>query len=287
MRPGRDRLVWREPRSRAYGFDVPPRMERLRPAKNAASQATKRVVRRLVGSQGFDIVPRASTNGPELDVLSLLIELCTLKHGRGTLVQIGANDGVLEDPVREILVRLDLPALLVEPLPDLFERLRQNYASQDNVQFANVAVGTASGSADIFRVSPTASHLPDWMHGLASFDKAVLLKHQDWAGVPTDFAEHIEQVSVPVVTIRELLDSHTLAAPVLVLQVDTEGHDYEVLRSAVAADCLPALINYEHKHLSLSDQAAARDLLAANGYSFLRGADDTIAVREAGALESP
>jgi len=131
----------------------------------------------------------------------------------------------------------------------------------------------------IYRVSPAAKHLPDWAHGLASFDKSVLLKHKDWPGVGSDFEDLIETVSVPVVTVRDLLDSHPMLAPVLVLQVDTEGHDLEVIRSAVEAGCLPPLINYEHKHLSLGDQAACRRLLAAEGYSFQSSLVDTIAFR--------
>jgi FkbM family methyltransferase len=204
-----------------------------------------------------------------------------LKYGRGTVVQVGANDGVMSDPVRGTVLNLGLPALFVEPLPDLFERLKKNYAGHSQVTFVNAAVSTRSGEADIFRISPAATHLPDWTQGLASFDKSVLLKHQNWPGVGANFADLIEQVQVPVVTMRQLLDDHPSADPVLVLQVDTEGHDYQVVRSAVDAGCLPPLINYEHKHLSLSDQEACRGLLAGHGYAFQSTVVDTLAFRGA------
>ncbi|GAW48484.1 uncharacterized protein PD653_0204 [Nocardioides sp. PD653] len=247
----------------------------------AIKQGVKRLVRRAVNAQGHEIVPRASTIGPALDTLAVLTEFCVLKHGTGAVVQIGANDGVMGDPVRATLLKLGLPALLVEPLPDLFEQLRQNYADEARVEFANVAVSTQSGEAQLYRISPTARDLPPWAQGLASFDKSVLLKHQDWPGVGADFSELIETVTVPVVTMRQLLDAHPDIGPVLVLQIDTEGHDLEVIRSTIEAGCTPRLINYEHKHLSLADQNSCRDLLAEHGYSFHSSQVDTLAFRNA------
>jgi FkbM family methyltransferase len=243
------------------------------------SGAVKRLVRRAVESQGFEIVPQTSENGPVADTLGLLIELCQLKHGDGSVVQIGANDGVMGDPVRNTILRLGLPALLVEPLPDLFTRLKENYAGVPRLEFANVAISTEEGEATIFRISAEATHLPAWAHGLASFDKSVLLRHRDWPGAGPDFADWIQEVNVPVVTLRQLLDRHPGVARVLALQVDTEGHDFTVIRSAIEAGCRPPLINYEHKHLARSDQAACRDLLAENGYAFHSGRVDTIAIR--------
>lgn len=44
--------------------------------------------------------------------------------------QIGANDGVLGDPLHDSVLRHKLTGLLVEPLPNLCERLKANYAGQ-------------------------------------------------------------------------------------------------------------------------------------------------------------
>lgn len=98
-------------------------------------------------------------------------------------MQIGANDGMLDDPVRKSIVSLSLPALLVEPLPNLFEKLTANYAGQRDVRLDNVAVSNAPGEANIFRLTASATQFPEWAHGLASFDKGVLLKYKDRDGV--------------------------------------------------------------------------------------------------------
>lgn len=231
-------------------------------------------------SRGLEIVRREARNGQSIPLLPLLIERCALVEGRRGIIQIGANDGLMDDPVRKSIVSLGLPALLVEPLPDLFERLQSNYSDRSDIVFANVAVSEASGQAEIFRVRPSAKGFPKWVHGLASFDKGVLLKHRNWQGVDSrDFDAAIESVLVPVITMTELLARHPEFRSVILLQIDTEGHDYAVVRSAVSAGCLPQIINYEHKHLSYSDQVACRELLSMHGYAFWANAFDTLAYR--------
>src|SRR5687768_133577 len=45
-----------------------------------------------------------------------------------TFIQIGAYDGVEADPIRSLVLDSDSwQGILVEPQPDAFERLRQNY----------------------------------------------------------------------------------------------------------------------------------------------------------------
>ena len=135
--------------------------------------------------------------------------------------------------------------------------------------------------AEIFRLNPAASGLPRWVHGLASFDRRVLEKHATADGVDRRrFLASIESLHVPVLTIAQLLERHvSLRRNLIALQVDTEGHDFSVLQSAVDSRCLPPVINYEHKHLSYGDQVACRDLLASHGYTFFPGKADTCAFR--------
>lgn len=241
--------------------------------------AGKHLLRRILERQGFDVVARVARNGPRLSVLSLAIDYWVATRGRGPILQVGANDGVLKDPVRDTIVRLGLPGLLVEPLPDVFARLKENYSGQSQVQFANVGVSDEPGEAEIFRIDPDASDLPGWVQGIASFDKAVLLKHATAKDVDTArFVASIQSVRVPVLTMTQLLDRYPNMRNLLALQIDTEGHDYNVLRAAVAADCLPPIINFEHKHLCYETQLKCRELLAERGYAFLSVRSDTLAV---------
>jgi FkbM family methyltransferase len=235
-----------------------------------------KTVHNILAARGRETVNREARNGEMIPLLPLLIEHSVLTEGKGAILQIGANDGVTVDPVRESIISLGLPALLVEPLPNLFEQLKSNYAAQPDVRTDNVAVSSTPGEASIYRVMPSATQFPDHVHMLASFDKSVLLKH-DLAG--NSFEKFIETVPVSVVTFEQLLKRHPDLGPITALQIDTEGHDFIIVKSAVDAGCLPRIINYEHFNLSYEDQVACRDLLSKHGYSFVSTGWDTLAYK--------
>jgi FkbM family methyltransferase len=240
------------------------------------SRIGKQFIRDVLSKRDLEITRRLPENGPVLPLLRLLIERVISTEGKGLIVQIGANDGVVHDPVHEIISDLSLPAILVEPLPDLFERLVRNYEAEKDIRFANVAISDKPGQAEIFRVSGN-HHFPDWIQGLASFDRSVLIRENKKLSEPLD--KYITSVKVPVITVQQLLEKHG-NPHVIALQIDTEGHDYAVIKSAVAAGCLPRIINYESKHLVMEDQIQCRELLASHGYSFLTNFADTLAYRE-------
>jgi len=243
-------------------------------------QLGKRFVRAQFESRGWQIVRRNANNGLPIDLLPLLIEHCVLTEGKGAIIQIGANDGQLADPVHQIIKALSLPAILVEPLPDKFERLRRNYCNQPDIRFENVAIGTEAGDTEFFRVSPAAKHLPEWAQGIASFDKSFLLKCKDIPGIKgKTFVPYIETVRVSVITFDQLLQKHSDVARLTALQVDTEGYDFVVVKAAIAAGCLPRIINYEHRHLSYSDQVSCRELLSSKGYYFWSNWENTVAYK--------
>lgn len=242
--------------------------------------AVATVVKRIFAAGGYEIVRREARNGPLLpDLLPMVIEHYVAAFGPGAVLQIGAHDGVMDDPVHASILRWKLPALLVEPMPDFFARLQANYASQSGVAFENVAVSTSRGEATLYRLANDRA-LPAWAHGMASFNRQVILEHKDWPELRNlDLEKLIVNVRVPVLTVADLLAKHPALGPILVLQIDTEGHDYQVLRSAVAAGCLPPIINYEHAHLSYDDSVAARELLTQHGYGFHTDENNTLAVK--------
>lgn len=224
-------------------------------------------------------VPRRSAqNGPRFSMLPIFIEHFVQNGSNKSILQIGANDGLLDDPIHHVIRNLKLPAILVEPLPELFEQLKHNYADQPQVRFENVAVSNRPGIAQLFHVDTRISDLPDWVKGLASFDKSILLKHRTFIK-GCDLEKLIETINVPVMTISEILQRHIDVKDLLLLQVDTEGHDYAVVQSAIEANILPDIINYEHIHLTYEDQTACRQLLAAHGYSFCSTDSDTMACK--------
>ena len=246
---------------------------------SAAVRMGKQVIRSRINSWGWEVGRRrVATNGSPLPLLRLVMEHAILRGGPGTVLQVGANTG--DDALHQIIVDLQLPALLIEPLPDIFEILKQSYAGKDYVEFENCAVSTQPGELKMYRVSRAATHLPSWTQALASFDKSLVLSHKGWEGVSgKELEKYIEEVNIKVKTMQELLSEHPKIVNVIALQVDTEGHDFEVIKSTLAAQCSPKIILFEHKHLSFDDQASCRRLLSENGYSFSSDASDTLAYR--------
>lgn len=243
----------------------------------------KSYLKSIAGIFGYDIVrARASEGERRVGLFEVLLEHYILTSGgaRGAILQVGANDGVRCDPIAKLIRKHKLKAVLIEPLPDMFEDLRRNYAGIDSVIFENVAISTSEGCMTIYRISRDAKDVPDWAHGIASFSREHLMKSAKSSDVTNEpaFLNAIESVSVPVKTVRQIVDKYDVSN-ILALQVDTEGHDFVVVKSAIAAGCTPIFIHYEHANLSLSEQRACRSMLMRSGYSFVTEVNDTVAIR--------
>lgn len=225
---------------------------------------------------GYDIVRYTEIPDNPFDVLQLAVDN-RIATGRAVrFIQIGANDGVRNDPIRKLVVQHQLPGLFVEPLPDLFARLQANYAGHPGVLFEQCAVGDQDGEATLYRVRPD-SGLPDWLQGIGSFNKQHLSSR---TFAVDDLERNVIPVSVPVLTITSLLTKHNLDGCDL-LQVDTEGHDCRIVQAAIQAGLRPAIINYEFIHTHPSERARCKRLLMEHGYAFLDVGRDTLAIRQA------
>ena len=142
---------------------------------------------------------------------------------------------------------------------------------------ANVAIAPVSGSASIYYVDPDARkcfpELPAHFEELASFDKTMITQ------IPGERATSLLRKKVVKTTpLRNLLRENGITR-VDLLQIDTEGYDYEVLKTFPFDLSLPVLACFEHCHLSACDRAAALSLVVSRGYSVERWGKDFVCVR--------
>ena len=70
----------------------------------------------------------------EIDLRLLLAERIERQKGGISVVQIGANDGVTNDPINHLIKSRGWSLLAVEPLEAPFNRLRENYHSTSKVE---------------------------------------------------------------------------------------------------------------------------------------------------------
>jgi FkbM family methyltransferase len=181
-------------------------------------------------------------------------------------VQVGAHDGVGMDPLRQSILAHHLRGLLIEPLPDAFSRLRENYRSEPQLLFENVAIGDDPGHIPFYRAR-SGEGGEKWQV-LASFDRGHLTKH----GVPPAC---IEEIRVEVDTLPSVLRKRQIQH-VTLLQIDAEGQDYQIVKSAMDAGIRPKLINYESGNLEPTVGNACKHMLYNLGYRFIDVGIDTL-----------
>jgi FkbM family methyltransferase len=201
-----------------------------------------------------------------------LLNRFALSHGRLTVVQIGAHDGLTSDHMRPLILKHGWTGVLVEPVPEHFQRLQANYANVPGLRFERAAIAGHNGQVTFHKVRTDLPGLPRHAHLVHSLKYDVVLNEIGGR------ADALTAIHVPALMFQTLLDKHRLDH-VDVLAIDTEGADYEILRQVDFSRHRPLLVLYEHKHLSLADREACQAMLAGHGYSLQTYTQDTVATR--------
>lgn len=187
-------------------------------------------------------------------------------------LQVGAMDGMVDDPIQHFVKAHGWRGILVEPLPDMMARLKANYAGQEGLVFENVAVTEQTETRTLYRVTAEAAaraNLPPWVAGMSTFVPGKL----------DEFQPHVTEQPVSCLPLSALLAKHN-PPRIDVLQIDTEGYDYTVLKQFDFARWKPRVVNMEFVNLSAEEKAQAQALLHAQGYLFFEHELDLFAVHQ-------
>ncbi|MCX6929286.1 MAG: FkbM family methyltransferase [Verrucomicrobia bacterium] len=191
-------------------------------------------------------------------------------------VQIGANDGKLGDPIyRYASSSAKWRGVLVEPIGYLHARLKENYSNRNNLVFEKVLVSASAGIKSVFFVDTNAFRdldgLPAWAEGLGSVSADNIVGH-----LGTRIKPYIGSESIETITLQTLLQRNAIRDLDL-LVIDTEGHEWVILRQLRFATLKPKVIIVEFKHLGYwSCYALIRKLR--KYYRIMSNGDDLIAV---------
>ena len=242
----------------------------------------KRVAQSALKRNSFDLVkkPRVLLDYPQseltitLDILAR--NLAYLNGGELKFIQVGAYDGVLFDPLRALITAHGWRGILLEPQPDQFAKLTKNYRGQDQLILKNAAIDTKDGEkilyrarADYFAKFQRADELA-WVNSAATFDRAAFERVPNIAG-------YIEEVPVQAISFDSLLNQ-TDFGHVHLLQIDTEGFDYEIIKMFEIAKRRPEIVHFEHKMLSQTDLDECLKMFIQQGYLLTQiGGEDTLA----------
>ena len=222
----------------------------------------------------------------------VLIGLLAAKKKNLKILQIGANDGKVNDPIYEFVQRFlnQTEILLLEPQPNVAQQLAANYRSHPNAQVIVKAIGDGGtinlysvkrevwgsllvpyangwpeGRAATGVVSSTYQHVADWLLKYGQFDQGAV----DGA---------IECSSYETITVEEILQNNPGFRQLDVLQVDIEGSDHHAVSAVLDAGLRPLVINFESANLMPSDLEGCLTLLERAGYACFPSNMDTLCI---------
>lgn len=225
-----------------------------------------------------------------LTFLDVLLEGYLAAKGRINVVQIGANDGKINDPIFPFVMRNRSATriLLIEPQTEVVPFLRENYAGHPDATIHEGAIGNAE-ALHLYRVKPALwnAYNPPYLKDAPAYrvpsgftSSSIDHVRQHAKGnfrIDAPLDECIEQISVPCTALHALLARLSWGFDVDVLQIDAEGADDEVIYAADTDRLRPRLINYERSHLSEGRRQKLETFLAHQGYKILHwsGSDTT------------
>lgn len=186
-------------------------------------------------------------------------------------IQIGANDGISNDPLHEFIVRFHWQGVLIEPLPHAFRMLQQTYAAYPQLRLINAAIAEHDGVQPFYTIDADENTF-EKAHQFSSFRRESLLGQTDW--VP-DVAQRIIETEVQCLSFDTLIQSIGERS-VDILQIDAEGYDLAILRMIDFTRMRPSIICYEHVQMTKSERNEAADLLIRNGYRVSADNLDTV-----------
>jgi len=189
-------------------------------------------------------------------------------------VQIGAMDGVTDDPIHDLVLKYGWRGLLVEPIRDHFETLQKTYAGVEGLAFENAAITDKTGPGTMYRV-PTQTvrdmKLHPWALQASSF-------HLDRSDLGNDeMKPHLVQETVACLTLPDLLAKHNVTE-LQVLQMDTEGYDFPILNQLDFRRFRPKIINLEIVNMTKQELGRCKRLLDDHGYHYTKVGYDLLSV---------
>lgn len=204
------------------------------------------------------------------------------------VIQVGANDGIMCDPLRRFFApsrSQDIQAVLIEPIPFYFDRLRNLYADYANISVLNAACGATTGCATLYFIDPDVADqmngrgpANNWAHGQGSFDKTVIeywirrnrFRGEDYVKNVDFYCSSIKSMEVNVIRLADIELSQ--AHKNLLVVIDVQGFELSVV-SGINWNYPPAYIVLED---DLNDSGPIDAYLGSRGYRYLCGRNDKV-----------
>jgi FkbM family methyltransferase len=196
-----------------------------------------------------------------------------------SVVQVGANDG--DDEMRDVVKTLQAKSLLIEPNAELLPNLLNNYDGCKHVTVECLAVDEECGNRTLYVVQGKSRTRYESLGlsptGISSFNENHVRKHlEHFLGRSSSL--DIGKMEVPTAPLWHIAKQKGFFGADI-LQIDTEGYDFCVLKTAKLEEWKPAIVSLEASHLSSQELIDCQGLLTGAGYECYEELPDLIAFR--------
>lgn len=153
------------------------------------------------------------------------------------IVQIGGNDGILDDPIYPYVCKYKLKLHVVEPIKKYYDELVINYKNYNNVITYNCAITTNTGKTSINYIDCTNSKW-EWLKGCSSIynTKNVLSGYMGKTldiPITDDLKDYINDNTIETLvntfSLKDFLKNNTIDL-IDVFITDTEGEDFNIFK---------------------------------------------------------
>jgi FkbM family methyltransferase len=203
-------------------------------------------------------------------------------HLKKCIIQVGANDGVMSDPLYEYLTLSkydEISVILIEPLDYYFTKLKKLHKNRPNTILLNAALSNCESLREFYYINPTIAFemngsgpKNDWAHGQGSFykesveywiDQNAFRGHKYIENIPT-YKNSIFKTLVNCIPLKNIYISNT---SMNLLVIDVQGAELEILLG-VDWSTPPDFIYYEQ---DIKREKLIDELLLYMGFEYLCG----------------
>ena len=225
---------------------------------------------------------------PSKGSLDEFTSLFSRSREKVTVVQVGANDGINNDPIHKFIKRDRWQGVLLEPQKFVFDKyLQPLYKKTKGIVTMNAALDIEDGFKPIYKISVSNAR---WATGLTSFNRAILeeairsgyIERQaikEGCPLPKNIEEYITEESVECICTESLINKLGLSR-IDWLQIDTEGFDFEIIKMFNIGVTKPAVIVYENLHFPPSLRNECLTYLKQFNYECHDFGPNTLAMRK-------
>tara|TARA_B100000401_G_scaffold436505_1_gene380086 strand:+ start:830 stop:1573 length:744 start_codon:yes stop_codon:yes gene_type:complete len=209
---------------------------------------TSKLLKKVVGALGYKLFDknyvvntRLISNNSSLNIKTLLNYF--FENGYiENLIQIGANDGENFDELSYFIKRFKTESILVEPIYEHIQKLKETYSSHTNIKLENAAIFQEEEKKYLFSVKKEFREIyGNHAKAISSFTSNHLLKH----GIKK---KHIEKIEVKSISINQLLEKYKINK-VDLFYCDAEGYDGNIVLGLLKSKIQCKIIIFEYIHV--------------------------------------